>query len=911
MSKAKQTSASASSGVSGGFSTALHRRVLFGTNVALMSVAALLIAIFANWISFRKHWRKDLALVGVYQPSDRTKRIVDQMQGTVRLTSAYTSNDPQTSREKYFPAVQDYFEELGLYAPNKIKVQHITRDREKAALVERIRQTYSGQVKAYREAVERFDRLIQEATTGAAAAPTQQPVEPVLTKALADLAAVLDADGFLALFPQIADLQGRLEKHLKELRDTRDEVQRLTQRTGLPRYDQAKQRIETAIRDLKETLTEGQKTLKQIARLAEAAGPKGDPLLTSLPQRMQRMPQLLRRLQGTVGAPQKDLPDDIKAALQAFAREAPKVATWLEGEVRQQDSLARKHPAIVTTPYWQIRMPLAANIVRVLSVTDFLEAISGDLTNLRETIRQLLRQDTPADQLASALRQLRGIVDRWVRNGDAVAKRILELRAALSRVDERSKAILTQAKQDKWLADFVAQLDALQTQLAELPEINLGELSDKLKDDNVIVVESGDKVQVLTFDDVWPQSNPLPGAALASSPKRVFNGDTAIAGALLTLTQPPVATVIFTHFAGEVPPSMRTFMGPRLGSIPYRYLDTLRKLLKQANLAVKEWNLAKEESPPEPEENTKPIYVLLPPPPNIPTPGPKQESFGAVHLDRVKKALGEGGRAIFLCKWEPPQRAMFLMPPSPPRYEYEQYLRDEWGIDVKYKYRVVHGVPETRQPGFYGVNLRRWRYMLLNNFTEHPIGKPLRARRVLMVDVCPVEQAAKVPEPIKIEPLLIVPPKDEYWADSDVLELARRIYEDQGSGLVPKDPTDKLSPFPVALAARNEKTDAAIVVLGNGGSFLDGYLGERVPRITSKGERITFDPPPTANADLLINAVLWLADRPDLIGAGPVVIPPVQPIPEGRMAAIRLLVWALLPGALLASGLAVWMVRRR
>ena len=128
----------------------------------------------------------------------------------------------------------------------------------------------------------------------------------------------------------------------------------------------------------------------------------------------------------------------------------------------------------------------------------------------------------------------------------------------------------------------------------------------------------------------------------------------------------------------------------------------------------------------------------------------------------------------------------------------------------------------------------------------------------------------------------------------------------------PSSPADKQGAIhrgPGRQQAKNEPT------AGGAGhrrrSVLDGYLTERVPRIGGKNDRLRFDPPPTANADLVINAVLWLSGRADLIGAGPVILPPVRPVPKGQMVAIYSLVWGILPGVVILSGAAMWMVRRR
>ena len=78
----------------------------------------------------------------------------------------------------------------------------------------------------------------------------------------------------------------------------------------------------------------------------------------------------------------------------------------------------------------------------------------------------------------------------------------------------------------------------------------------------------------------------------------------------------------------------------------------------------------------------------------------------------------------------------------------------------------------------------------------------------------------------------------------------------------------------------------------------------------SVNERITFDPPPTANADLLINALYWLVDEEDLIAAGPILTPVIRPVgkAERRWLGAGVMLWSLLA---LAAGGAVLFTRRK
>jgi hypothetical protein len=70
------------------------------------------------------------------------------------------------------------------------------------------------------------------------------------------------------------------------------------------------------------------------------------------------------------------------------------------------------------------------------------------------------------------------------------------------------------------------------------------------------------------------------------------------------------------------------------------------------------------------------------------------------------------------------------------------------------------------------------------------------------------------------------------------------------------------------------------------------------------------DPPPTEVIDLCLNMAYWLADRPDLIAAGPAQVPVVPVISESARRNMWILVtgWACLA---LAAGVTMMFVRRQ
>ena len=142
-----------------------------------------------------------------------------------------------------------------------------------------------------------------------------------------------------------------------------------------------------------------------------------------------------------------------------------------------------------------------------------------------------------------------------------------------------------------------------------LPSATAG---DELTEDNIVIVEVGEKFKVATFDEVWPIRSRPRGWAEEEDEKRIFNGDMAVSSKLLSLSLPPLGEVVLTFFEEIPPPFMRQSRPAVAGQIPSIWLRTLRERLEKANLKVREWNLAREDAPPQREEDRKQVLLVLP-----------------------------------------------------------------------------------------------------------------------------------------------------------------------------------------------------------------------------------------------------------------------------------------------------------
>ncbi len=387
----------------GGFATVGQRRMKYGTNVLVMCTAALVIAAMVNFVAYKKHWRKDMAMVGSYQPSERTKRIIDKMKGKVTLTSVYTSDEEEYSREKYLPPVEDYCEELQQYAPNKIQVEHLTNDTQKAALLNRIQSKYGTQTKVYVDLIDRFDAFAGSAEPGKA--PATQPAMPQLQQGLQELGTVLNAkDSYLGLFPQMADVETKLSKAIDVLTATPSAVRQLTKSGGIPRYGEAKDKISKALTSVHDALAAGQKSLKEIEEVSQAPN---EEFFRTVSQRMADLNKLMESVQATVGEPsERELPADTTAALQAYVRQAQKLVTAVNEEAGKEEALVEKYPAIGQMSNWLVQQRMGI-IQQVVPLPSLLRTVSQEEANVRGQVRNLLASldKVAPDEVAGAVRR--------------------------------------------------------------------------------------------------------------------------------------------------------------------------------------------------------------------------------------------------------------------------------------------------------------------------------------------------------------------------------------------------------------------------------------------------------------------------------------------------------------------------
>ena len=924
--------------------TAGQRRLVLGTNVAVATLLAVVVLVGINLIGHRKNVRKDLAGgFSTHRLSERSKRVLDSAPPDVRITTVYNSDDPGSNWREYLPPLQDYLQEVSQYR-KPVSVAHIRSGDERAELRTRVETSYTAAAGRYKETVE------QARATWSALKAFMEAQQGPMRQRLAE-------GSWLSGFTSLASLNDQLRKDLEEIATVEQEVRNLVGGEGIPRYQEANNKIKAANDKFKEHLQALRTWAEQMNKLVGTISQENSPFAQATAEQLKIMDGLRANLNNALGSG-TEVPDDPIPLLRDYAKAANALSKWMADETTRVAGFVKQNPAIEQHPQWlvPVRMQMFQAEMPLHLVLESTAQTTGDTVS---AVKSLIVQAPNRSKL-----ELQNAVVSLRQNNQSVVGQMLDrysksLRAVLNEakaIDQGSRDYLANAATGAMFnvpvpvvgaapasqpaaRSIIDQLADVSTKINELPKLELDEIAEKLKEDNIVVVEgtrgSGDKaekmVRVLKFDEVWPAAAPDAAQMRKEEQgtlKRVFDGDAAISGAVAAIANnQPVATVILTVFESSPPPQMRQFQRPNTGPIPLDQLGDLRQRLERANFVVKDWNLAGggEEGPaggqvpppPPAAEGTQPIYLFLPPasaPPMNPmmqqAPPP---SFGEAQLKVVRDVLSGGNaRGIFLAVADAMPRGSMFEPDPKPFYGYAEFLENVWGVDVKISHRVLRGIRDTQHPDRFSIDPIEWGYLPLSNFTDHPIGKPLKARRLLMAEACPVMVAASQPADVKVEPVLKAPETNDVWAESDIMRIMMVIREGRDDSTFTMSEKAIRPPFSIVQAAENTKTGAKIVVMGAGYSFVDGYLSRGVPRLQGKQARVAFstDPPPTENVDLMLNAAYWLAGKPELIAAGPAPVPRITSVEPERKNVVWVLTaaWAL---AVLVLGGVMMFIRRK
>lgn len=883
------------------------RRLTVGANVAIAVIAAALLLVAVNAISYLKHVRKDIATLGSYGLSERTRSVLDERTGDLSIWMLYTPDEENERQTEYIDRLQDYLDELKSY-DSDVSITQVTSDSQRERLAAQLSTVLGSEADKHKETLASFDEMLQT-------------VDSTLAARFEQAQQLISGNSWLGDFPLFAEVARILKGRRSELAKAKEEVNELIPAGGIPKYSEAANRAKTALTNAKQDLEGIAEFLDKLNTLADEVAQPDSANIKMLREVAAETASQIGSLREIVGANEASQPDNPGAVLKSYIDRGTEVKNAFESLVLRVDTFGRKFPMVKQHPNWRVDVKRGPMLTR-MEVAGVMEMAGESLAESRLRILGVIDTGNP-DELAQEVLTARANVTNLEQNAAICSKLLGGLADHLSNMDEQSKALLEECRGGQLFKDLVASVTDLEKKFDDLPKLELGTVADQLKEENVVVVKMDNKVRVLTFNEVFPIRQSVAGPASSNEEElgRAFNGDSAISSALLaTLRAKPFATVVLVSFEPPGPPQRGPFSTPPPQSrVPSNQLSELRKRLDQANFKVVDWNMATTEDAPEPEEGTENVYVLLPPanpgPPNPFDRNPQPpKMMGDVERHKIQDILNNDGRALFVASWEFQPGGMFGGRFSTPEYRYEPILESDWGITVKNDKRIVWVEPEPSQADSFKVVGPRFRYLPAGGFSDaNPLSKPSRGTRFMVNDACPISLSAKVPEGVTRESVQTLYESENLIAAGiqDIIRIVDYIQRQENEGVVSLGTHLDHGPFDLMVVAdrhEGDKSKGRIAVMGYGGSLTDPYITQPVVR---PGETIRFDPPPTEIVDLVINTLHWLQGQTSWIARGPAPRPTIRPIPKSQMASLQVLVWAVWPVLVFLPGVFFWYVRRK
>lgn len=512
--------------------------------------------------------------------------------------------------------------------------------------------------------------------------------------------------------------------------------------------------------------------------------------------------------------------------------------------------------------------------------------LSQTLTNARKQVDSAMLDDNP--QYSLAVNVLRPLYTQFAGSLENIGSFASNAAIGTPGLSQQETEFLREA-QNRYI-EAVAPVQAETTKLQDLKPLKYDDLALQLiPTGNAILVETDDDARVVDFTSCWP---PIREGGSGSFYNRAFKGEEKLTSAILRVTHKEQTAVVFVRYGGQ-----SLFLSMMMQGQPPAPYITMKQQLEDTNFIVEEWDLKISQTPPTIEpEPTRLIYVVLKPtaPRRGPMGMPSQEPpFTDSHRQALLSAVESGGRALFIAGWYPGPFG-----PIPSTYEYNVYLKKDWGIEVDTSALLVRMA--NIAPGKYAAT--QGFHILADVETgEHDIVSGALARALGLPMSAPLT-LTDPPEGTKVSRLVTAPQRDGLWG---IRNLQKYREQSTKQNHLVKEPGDLEGPFVLAVAA--EKEDAKLVVVSSAGFAEDRVAFARSFAMTSQGITVRSRNP--GNITLLINSLHWLNDNTQFMNIGKPIDEAVLEIEDE--SAVKAFTILGLPALALASGGMVWLKRRR
>jgi len=468
---------------------------------------------------------------------------------------------------------------------------------------------------------------------------------------------------------------------------------------------------------------------------------------------------------------------------------------------------------------------------------------------------------------------------------------------------------------------FDEQSDDLTTMrdtLSDLTPINLSLTIRQITTGNCVLLSDETDTNVIPFNSLFP----MPSAKMIQQQQAIdrrFAGERVISSAIRRLTIKNPSTVVICHAQdSDLLTRARQNPGPSL-------IASVAQQIRGLGFEVKLWNVTKEKKPEvNANEFGEPVWVILPPPPNMSGP---QGSQGAAKLADVATDLVNSGARVMMNYWPSPMVG-FGQP------DFWNKVTEPLGIKADSAKQVFQNIPAANGQS------QNVPFVSVNEFhTDQPIGEAVNGLETIFYTAVPLllkgeKGYAKIGTDDKDADTSKndtdaektdggkTDTKDADDSDGDSDGVTRRVIADilptkliwsesnwmgDPSSLKPPSPP-QTDPIHVAVAVTRglKSGEQRCLIMGSTYWFDDSIVRQQT---LVDGALLYMYP---GNAELFTNGVCWLAGNDALIAPSAMTqsISRLEGLSHGAVVAFRILLMAVLPLVCLGIGVGVWVVRR-
>lgn len=461
---------------------------------------------------------------------------------------------------------------------------------------------------------------------------------------------------------------------------------------------------------------------------------------------------------------------------------------------------------------------------------------------------------------------------------------------AIELLEPTTRKISTPATVREGLLHIIEGLKTARTDIAEalkaIEDAPAVESYDKLSvqlssRDNSVVLLGDQGVRVISLGEMFRPALQKD----SNSAEPAFLGEEKITAAIIAMGIKEMPLVIFVHNSPKSPTA------PSGG-----YSEAARRLTN-LDFRVEEWSPAGRTSPmgqsmppsppPEPKPGQKAVWVLLPLEPPNPQNPMSQTADQAIKVivDRIAK----GDSVMVFTTLSPAAR----FGPADPII---QFL-EPWCLQPSLDRIILRQVQiETKETAAVNIiRLEEWP-------TALPISQAVRGMNGVIYAASPLELLPTAGKDVKTYPLIEVRAPD-MWAERNISKFPN----------VKLDPAASAPAFTIGAAA--ETKDNRLILITDPTWASDVIITNADPSLQQQGIGLAefYGAAYPANAELFINGVYWLGGLDHLIAAGARSqdIRRITGVSKDGRTYLMLSLILGMPAIIAASGIGVWMIRRR